>query len=553
MRVLFGPNGRCATRHDRRLAASALAVRLLAGAVALLGSQAATAQVCTESTVEEGLQYLRRLSLDLRGRFPDVAEMESVVTNAGVIDPSIIRGIVRSEDAVEALRQHHRNLLWTNVTDLRLSNQEWQLGLDRRTGAGDIYSMNGGRARRYRGGDQYGACLDEPARFGAAGEILTTPDANDPTQQREGWVLVRPYWNPSTEIKVCAFDAQTNLTGMSARRTVDCRIDSSATQCGCGPNLSWCQSQPDRTAAKITAAMGEQLLRFMDKVVREGRPYTEVLTARDIEVNGPLSHYLRFQTQDALNFLFATPDHDFAVPELAFTEDQTWVSAMREATHAGVLTMPGYLLKFQSNRGRANRFYNAFLCQSFKAPEGGLAAADDECHSEPDLTKRCGCKYCHVTVEPAAAYWGRWSEAGFAPMDEATYPKVRTDCADPQNARNPLCRRFYLTSPGHPDEEAYKGYLMPYVFATPQREANIAQGPRGIADAAIANGSFASCATRQLYERLVAREAVETDQAALDALSASFVASSYDVRALIESIVTRPEYVEAGRFTGGAQ
>ena len=42
--------------------------------------------------------------------------------------------------------------------------------------------------------------------------------------------------------------------------------------------------------------------------------------------------------------------------------------------HAGVLTSPAYLLRFQTHRARANRFHVSFLCQPFVAPDGGLPA-----------------------------------------------------------------------------------------------------------------------------------------------------------------------------------
>jgi len=514
-------------------------------------ASSASAQVCGENSLQESLQYLRRLSLDLRGRVPDMAELESVVANNGAIDPSIIRSIVRSEAMITQIHQHHRDLLWTNITDQRIVDQSWTLAnIQRPAGVtGDIVLQTTSQTRRraYRGGNV--PCLDEAARFDANGNILTTVDPVDPAIRREGWVLIRPYWNPAVQVKVCAFDAQDELQAMnSANRMVDCRTQTAVKGCGCGPDLQWCQSVPDRTSTIITAALGEQMLRFMDSVVRDGRPYTDVITARDIEVNGPISHYLRFQTNSGMGSLFGSADTDYVVPVVPFSEATRWVSANREATHAGVLTMPGYLIKFQSDRGRANRFYNAFLCQAFQAPAGGLPAADDACNLEPDLTKRCGCKHCHIAVEPAAAYWGRWSEAGFAPLDETNFPGFNPACAAANAGSNANCRRFYMIAPGHPDEVPFRGYLRSLVFADTERQENIRNGPRALAQTAIDNGAFASCVTKQMFERLMAREPNELDQEMLGELESTLVGTNYDLRALIESIVKRPEYAEAGRF-----
>jgi hypothetical protein len=527
--------------------------------LALLGMPA-YAQVCEQDDLQESLQYLRRLSLDLRGRVPDLAELESVVTNAGAIDPSIVRNIVRSDDSVAQARALHRDLLWANISDQRIADNNWSLTTIRRPAGqtGDpVYFINSGTRTRLFRGVVNAQCLDEPARFDASGRILTTQDATNANLRQEGWVLVRPYWNPTVQVKVCAFDAQDELQALDTRnRSVECQATASVVGCGCGPELRWCQSAPDRTAVTITTALGEQMLRFMDKIVREGQPYTRVLTGREVEVNGPISHYLRYQSaSNGLGFVFATGDVNYTVPAIPFDQVNTWTSVQRDNSHAGVLTLPGYLLKFQSDRGRANRFYNAFLCQNFQAPPGGLPAADDPCNDEPDLTKRCGCKHCHLAVEPAAAYWGRWSEAGFAPLDAATYPSFRADCATAAGASNATCRRLYFTDPGHPDEEQYRGWLRSYVFADAARQANIDVGPRGIAQAAIDNGAFASCVTKQTAERLLARELTEDDADMLAELRAELESNNYDLRALIEAVVTRPEYVAAGHFDvrGGAR
>lgn len=522
-------------------------------AAAVAGSaRDAAAQVCEPDRKQEALSYLRRLTLDLLGRLPTYDELASVATN-GAVDPALIDQMLATEDAVAQLREHHRDLLWANVSTQRLANNNWNLrGPDMRTG--QRYMSPGywspQRADVYRGAQE--PCLDEPARFGAGGEILTTADPMRAGVAKEGWVMVRPYWAPSTEVKVCAFDAQSAATAPNPRPNgapVDCSRQV-AKGCGCGPNLSWCQSVTDQTQLTIDQSFDEQMLRFIDGVVRSGRPYTEIITSKEIEVNGPISHYYRYMTPTGQNLLYSAPDPNFDVPRISFDQKDTWTKVQRGQRHAGLLTMPAYLIKFQSDRGRANRFYNAFLCQYFEAPAGGLPPADDACHTEPNLTKRCGCKYCHVTVEPAAAYWGRWSEAGIAPLNEDPFVKMAPNCATAAGANNAVCKRFYFVNAVHPDEQPYKGMLLPYVFADAQRERNIATGPEGIARDAIDSGKFAQCATRRMWERYVGREPVESDGDALASLTSGFQSNGYDLKKLIKAMVTRPEYVQGGNFTG---
>jgi hypothetical protein len=412
----------------------------------------------------------------------------------------------------------------------------------------DILWMNStGRANAYRGSPS-ATCLDEPARFDANGAIQTTPDANNANIRREGWVEIAPYWDPTTRVKVCAFDAQAATTATVRGRTVQCR-NTVAAGCGCGQDLRWCHSQPARTEATILAALNEQTLRFIDRVVRDGRPYTDLLTSKEMDVNGPIVHYLRYLTEGGQGQLWGSPEINATLPNLPYS-DANWQTLTRGALHSGLLTMPAFLIKFQSDRGRANRFYNAFLCQHFEAPAGGLPPADDPCNQEPDLTKRCGCRYCHVAVEPAASYWGRFSEAGFVPLNPADFPSYRAACAGANANSDPLCRRFYLTSPGHPDEEPFRGWLRSYVFADAATQNNVETGPVGIANTAITNGAFARCAVKQAWERLLAREEQALDAETLDGLVAEFAASNYDYRVLLEKIANRPEYVFAGRYDG---
>lgn len=519
--------------------------------IVILGASVATdaaASVCDEATaIQRSLSQLRRLSLDLRGRVPTIEEQSSVVTN-GAIDPSIVDGMLSSEDFVAQLRRHHRDLLWTNLDDLRITLNAYALAPPRGRQTAPAYFLAANiRRSQYRGGPA--VCLDEPARFDQAGEILTTPDPTDARIRREGWVEVEPYWAPGTTVRVCAFDAQTAETVTDDRgNTVDCRRQPQSRGCGCGPNLRWCQSPVDGTTRAITRSMDEQLLRFMDAVVREGRPYSDVVLAKDFQINGPLAFWLAHQSQTGGATLVAGPSQDHPIPNLRF-DDAEWQTIVRGERHAGVLSMPGYLLKFASNRGRANRFYESFLCQHFESNEP-LPPATDDCHAEPDLTKRCGCKGCHVAVEPAAAHWGRWVEAGLLDMEASVFPTFDPACAQPNaGRRDPRCRLFYFTDADVTDpevEDEYVGMLRAYVFADDVRAANIEAGPEAIAQSAVESGAFASCVTQKLWTRLVTSE---VDEAAVATLAEQF-ARTDDIKALVKAIVERPEYVEASFYEG---
>lgn len=537
---------------------------MIGGLLALsLPATEALAQTCEAGDPQSALQYLRRLSLDLRGRVPDLREIDEVLA-AGHVEPALIERMIQSDELVRQTERMHRDLLWTNITDQRLTNNQWQVqapGNRGRFGVIPAYTLAApARAQRYRG-DQYASCLDQPAqRDEETGEILTTPDPTDPMITREGWVEVQPYWAMGTTIKVCAFDAQDNLTGLDpGGRTVDCSSGVNSKQCGCGPNLRWCESLQDNTKLKILSSMDQQLLRFANDIVKNDRPYTDLLKGKDMEINGPISFWLRTQTQIPGGTLVQSAQQNYPVPELPFEATDTWVKVDRGERHSGVLSMPSYLVKFQSDRGRANRFYNAFLCQHFE-PRTALPPSSDPCHQELDLTQRCGCKDCHVALEPAAAHWGRWAEAGLMPLNVQQYPKYNGCCTTPRGACPPgqmsnaaLCQRFYITAREAPRPDSpmarFLGVMKPYVFADAAIEANIAGGPEKIADEAIASGEFAACTAKRLWTQFMAHNPAVEDQARLEEITAGFK-QGYSLRKLIREIVTSDQYIEAGNYKG---
>lgn len=522
---------------------------LTALAVLSTAPGAALAQTCEPAPLQTQLQYLRRLSLDLRGRLPDLEELQSIVTN-GEVDPAIVEAMLRSPDFLHQMRGHHRDLLWTNVTSQRLSNVAWDL---RTTGRGaDTMWFVRNRAINYRGAQV--PCLAEPARFDpSTNEILTTPDPTDARIEREGYVQVEPYWAPGTTVKVCAFDAQDQLEALNPRGGAPVPCDRSpVATCGCGPNLRWCQAQSAGTQRLITESMNEQLLRAVDRVVEGDRPYSDLVLSKDLELNGPVSHWLRYQSQTGGNVLLSAPTQNHPIPELPYEAATTWQTVQRETRHAGVLTMPAYLLKFASDRGRAHRFYNAFLCQDFESNEP-IPPSTDPCHLQSDLTQRCGCKGCHISLEPAAAHWGRWAEAGLLPLNEDLFPKYSPTCADPRRAESAICRLFYFTENDVADpavDGPYVGQLKAYVYADATRTANIEAGPERIAQQAVDSGAFAQCTVRRMWQLMMARAPSASEATTVDALAADFQNNGAHLKDLIRTIVTRPEYVQASLTTG---
>jgi hypothetical protein len=545
--------------------------------VVLAPANADAQDACEAASPLDGQRFLRRLSLDLRGTTPTSAEISAQSGKEEVTDAQI-DDLLGSDGFRDVMKRYHANLLWPNIDQIELIDQVHQIFPYELAPGVTVYfsALRAVVSRAVGNGNIFIPCLPEPARFDANGELIMTPlvVGGETVAYQEGYVEVEPYWAPGTQVKVCGLDAQPAVSapvcpGPGERypfvepfcaqiggydqflaapfrgQQIDCgsRFAQLAPGCGCGPNLVYCQT-PD-TTAEIKRDLLDQMLRITDKVVAEGRPYHEILTTKRIEFSGPISHYLRYQSR--LNFdLYTDADVTAAAPELDYN-DNSWVGAERSGRHAGILTTPGYLLRFQTNRGRAHRFYNAFECSSF-IPAGPLPSPTEACSKHEDLTKRCGCDACHRGLEPMAASWGRFTEYGFMYLDEQAFPdSVGTRCSPPIDSVETLfrCFRFYELDPVG-EEVPFQGALNSYVFRTPEEIARIVAGPTSLVEEGLDTGLITRCTVKKMWGQLMRREpTVEEETEVLPTLISSFEANGHDLKALLKEIAREPAYRRA--------
>jgi hypothetical protein len=211
-----------------------------------------------------------------------------------------------------------------------------------------------------------------------------------------------------------------------------------------------------------------------------------------------------------------------------------------------------FLLRFQTPRARANRFYEAFFCQPFQAPEVSLPSPSDPCSDEPNLRERCGCMMCHYQLEPAAAYWARFADAGALHLNESIFPAFSQKCADCAN--NPavpcdfICERFYVTHIGHPKEEPWIGTLKALQWRDEDELARASGGPGQLVAEAVEDGRLPICVMSQLFERFVGRPMSSEEKKTLEPhLLQVFGAAGYDFKALVKAIVTTDAYRRLAR------
>lgn len=549
---------------------SRVAVRFvaLAACALLIAPSSARAQEPPEQCTFEKEQpldkyaLLRRLSLDLRGHVPSYEEYEALAEH-DTVPPELVKAWMASDGFREVARRYHEALLWPNVSNARWVGTNARLA-NLTFGAQAISST--GKRRIYRGVTDlvttaHGAqCGDfEQTQFDPAfpGEFRPHPDhivyenrGTSTETRQEGWRWVEPYWAPGTQLKVCAYDAQhtpTATIGSGANaRTVSCGHSDAdgRRECGCGPNLQWCQ--PPSAAlveTPIRNALREQLGLQVDEVTVGGRPYTDLLLSTSAWQNGKIAFWKRHLVDHYnLSLTYNVADPGEEILDLPFTDD-TWVKVERGPMHAGVLTLPAYLLRFQTDRGRANRQRIAFECEHFATP-AVLPVVEGCSTTSDDMMARCGCQYCHAVLEPLAARFGKFAEAGTTLMtDAARFPDELASCR--VNSPNAFCRRFYVTEQG----AHRRGFLQPLQFADlyPNIQQAFDEGPRGRAEQIIESGAFARCTVRRVFSHLAKRELRVMGESAdelelMQTLASGFRENGYSYPWLVEQVVNLPQY-----------
>ena len=477
------------------------------------------------------LETVRSLSLQLRGVVPSVEEMEQIEYLGG-IDEALLDQWLSSEAFEEQVVRHHQSLFWnsTFANDFEIRRL--------------VFYSDGVFFRKftsqYNRGLSRVQCSDwENTDVTEWNQPLTTQTetvnlaGQDVSYIDEGWVWVTPYWSDD-QIKVCAFDAQTNLFNDDG---VDCSNSDSnkVAGCGCGPNLKWCMNRTIQNVFKQSFV--DEINERVRNVVSEEKPYSNILTDQTMYFNGPLAFY--YENIDP--FISRTSAPTDNIPQLDYSDIDTWVNVETGPLYSGALTSPGWLLRHQTNRGRANRFYEAFLCSTFVPPVGGIV---DEANSTPDLSLKQGCAECHTRLEPWRAYWGRWGEVSSAYITEEEFPSFSQTCKDCVELGNCnyTCRNNYMVDPTHIDDNPYIGWYLPYVYLKAEQRYFPDEGPSTWVQEVASNGALSQCVTKNTALWIFGWENDEIDPDLLEEWSTSFDQSGQNYRNLVREMVTHPAY-----------
>jgi hypothetical protein len=279
-----------------------------------------------------------------------------------------------------------------------------------------------------------------------------------------------------------------------------------------------------------------EAVRYLDDLFGSDRDFREILTGKRTFVNGPLAQFYRSIQQSNC----CGPEAQFGMlqeteplfdpknvpPDLEPHDVSTWKMVVDRGAHAaGILTMPMFLEKYASARARGAAVYNDFLCKSFSADNQQLQPS-----TEPNLTIRPGCKTCHATLEPFAAYFSRVEPSNFVFLPQASFPVHSTSCKLDKNGKlNGSCNALY--------DAAFadaKGATLRSAYASPEHADAT---PLGAGQDITKMPEFAQCAVQRVTSSFLGRQTTPDDEALLSSLTDAFVGSGYRMKALVRAIV----------------
>ena len=467
--------------------------------------------------------YARALSLDLRAEVLTPEELLEI-ESSGEVSQMMIEEWLQTEGFTEQVIRQHQALVWNNI--------EAQIARRRRLATRNGIYYNPTRYNRLRGSRDCGTFEAEVNEYNQPLSVQTISE----TEVHEGYVMVEPYWDMENPIPVCAYDAQTTPVSASG---VDCSTEAAHTEndCGCGPNLIWCYR--NNLSGVFLNAFEEEVEKRVIKMLNEELSYEDFLLSPFGHMNGPMVHFFKYLAPFDSNISSPVPIED--LPDLDYT-DEEWVELELPDHSAGLFSSSAWLLRHQTNRGRANRLYGGFLCREFIPVEGEIEGTTALDTPSPDLSTRAGCRDCHARLDPWAAYWGRWKEGGLVYYDAITYPSYSAECTlCSQIGACPDYCDMYTLEPAHSSEDAYVGWFSTYSFLIDGDEYNPDLGPTGWVDSLLVDESLAKCSASNAAGWLLGWEYLHNEEA-IDSWAEEWSNGGLHYRDLVRLIVSSEYY-----------
>jgi len=216
-------------------------------------------------------------------------------------------------------------------------------------------------------------------------------------------VTVKPYWDPEQ------VTTHARYAGVQAYKVPPKVLER------CGPAMINCNLRNAQGFDSFMDDVGRDLSMepgyLIAHTVAEDQPFSDVVTSPTTIMTGTYAYFMGGLGKGLwANYPGAgIVDIDQPIFNPGSRIDRNHYRVNRSPLHAGILTSPAFQIITNGRRAKANRAYETFLCKKFTVPEGAQADPSD---SNPDLTKRTYCTYCHKSLEPMAAFFNRWPTTG---------------------------------------------------------------------------------------------------------------------------------------------
>lgn len=251
-------------------------------------------------------------------------------------------------------------------------------------------------------------------------------------------------------------------------------------------------------------------------VVRNNRPFTEILTADYTMVNPYSATIFGVTPAGTTNFKFVYGDAVSAKNPDEFRPAVITDKNNRRYPHSGVLNTLAFLGRYPStasnrNRARARYVFKYFLDTDVEGLANRANLDLDNLVGEFPTLEDPQCKVCHDVLDPVAGLFKNWDEDGPFLGDNQSWYNTRT-----------------------PPEMLAPGYTALTSDALPSRES--ARALVWLASRVIADNRFAVSTVKTVVGALLGPVAA-ADVALSEDLKSKFVASNFDFKSLVKWIV----------------
>jgi hypothetical protein len=293
-------------------------------------------------------------------------------------------------------------------------------------------------------------------------------------------------------------------------------------------NLGLSHAEQEAIGAKARYGMARDPLELIAHVVRNDRPFTEILTADYIMVN-PFSAR-SYGVENLVRFTNSNDEHEFRPVSLPALAQQGMQGG--RFVHAGILTSYMMLGRYPTtetnlNRHRSATFYDKILGVNIQ--ELAARASDPTAVADIDnpTLNAADCAVCHVVMDPVAQLYTYYNDTGF-------YVRPQRDIYGP------------TFPPGFNGEVIAQGQIW--------------EGLRWLGQRAARDPRFAKQMVRHAYYIVVGQWALEqpkdptaidyrarlqayrVQDAYLDQVATHFIDSGYNFKTIVHHLVQSPYF-----------